>query len=202
MQIQYWFELFGTAVFAISGALSATEKFNSDWFGAIFIGFITALGGGSLRDVLLGSYPVAWIKDVNLIYVVFIAIILTRLFYSSIKKMKKLFFLFDTMGIALFTVVGTTKAMSLGVGAINAAMMGMFTAVFGGVIRDILINEIPTIFQKEIYATACLAGAALYLILNYFSVDVSLNQIISCGLIFVIRILAVKFDWHLPRFIK
>lgn len=202
MQIQYWFELFGTAVFAISGALSATEKFNSDWFGAIFIGFITAIGGGSLRDVLLGSYPVAWMRDVNLIYVIIGAIVVTRMFYSSIVRMKKMFFLFDTMGIALFTVVGTTKALSLGVGYINAAMMGMFTAVFGGVIRDMLINEIPVIFHKEIYATACLAGAALYLTLTYFGVDVGWNQIFSGGLIFLIRILAVKFDWHLPRFIK
>lgn len=202
MQVQYWFELFGTAFFAVSGALSATEKARADWFGATFIGYITAIGGGSLRDVLLGNYPIAWIKDVNMIYAVFIGIVMAKIFYSYFIKLKKTFFLFDTLGIALFTVVGTAKAISLGVGNINAAIMGMFTAVFGGVIRDILTNEIPVIFQKEIYATACFAGALLYLILYSYGINFDYNLAISGSVIILIRVLAVRYDWQLPQFKK
>lgn len=202
MQIQYWFELLGVTFFAISGALSATEKSTADWFGVTFIGFVTAIGGGSLRDVLLGSYPIVWIKDVNMVYAVFVGIIMARVFYSYLIKLRKTFFLFDTLGIALFTVVGTAKAISLGVGNINAAFMGMFTAVFGGVIRDILTNEVPIIFHKEIYATACFAGAMLYLLLHHFNVDFGINLFISGGLVVVIRLLAVRYNWNLPRFRK
>ncbi len=202
MQIQYWFELFGTAFFAISGALSATEKSNIDWFGVTFIGFVTALGGGSLRDVLLGSYPIVWIKDVNFVYAILVGVIIARFFYKPLIKLKKTFFLFDTLGIALFTVVGTSKAISLGVGNINAAAMGMFTAVFGGVIRDILTNEIPIIFRKEIYATACFTGALSFLALSNLDVNFNLNLAISGGLIVLIRILAVVYNWQLPRFIN
>jgi len=197
---QYWFELVGTAFFAISGTLTASEKTSVDWFGVTFIGFVTALGGGSLRDVLLGSYPIVWIKDENFVYVILVAIVVAKLFYKPFLRLRKTFFLFDTFGIALFTVVGTAKAISLGVGAINAAAMGMFTAVFGGVIRDILTNEIPIIFRKEIYATACFAGALIYAGLHNLGIDPVLNLFISGGLIVTIRILAVVFNWHLPKF--
>lgn len=202
MDIQYWFELLGVAFFAISGALSVSEKKEMDWFGAAFIGFVTALGGGSMRDVLLGSYPIAWIKDVNLVYVIFIALIIARVFSKPLLKLRKTFFLFDTLGIALFTVVGTSKALSLGVGNINAAAMGMFTAVFGGVIRDILTNEIPIIFRKEIYATACLAGAGVYVILHHLDLNHNLNLLIAGSIIILIRLFAVKRNWHLPKYLE
>ncbi len=202
MEIQYWFELSGTAFFAISGALSATGKSGSDWFGVTFIGFITAIGGGSLRDILLGSYPIVWIGDVNFVYAILAGIVIARLFYTHLLQWRKTFFLFDTLGIALFTVVGTAKAISLGVGNINAAIMGMFTAVMGGVIRDTLINETPVIFHKEIYATACFAGALLYLLLSHFNVQSGWNLALSGGLIVQIRILAVRYNWNLPQFKK
>jgi len=202
MQIQYWFELFGTAFFAISGALSATERAKIDWFGVTFIGFVTALGGGTLRDVILGSYPIVWIKDVNFVYVIFLAIIIASVFYKQLISLKRTFFLFDTIGIALFTVVGTAKAIDLGVGNVNAAIMGMFTAVFGGVIRDNLTNEIPIIFRKEIYATACFFGALCYVILHKMEVMPELNLAISGGIIILIRTLSVVYNWQLPKFQK
>lgn len=202
MEIQYWFELFGTAFFAISGALSATEKSGTDWFGSSFTGFITAIGGGSLRDVLLGSYPIVWIRDVNFVYAIFAGILVAKLFYGVLIRLRKTFFLFDTLGIALFTVVGTGKAVSLGVGNINGAIMGMFTAVLGGVIRDTLTNEIPVIFRREIYATACFAGALLYLLLDHLDVDFGWNLAISGGLIVALRVLAVSYNWNLPQFKK
>lgn len=202
MQIQYLFELLGTCFFAISGALVANKKSTQDWFGVTFIGFITAIGGGSLRDVLLGSFPIVWVKDVYFVYAILIGIILASVFYTTLHKLRKTLFLFDTLGIALFTIVGTEKAISLGAGPVTAAIMGMFSAVMGGVLRDMLTNEIPIIFHKEIYATACLAGAVLYLLLFYFHIDRNINFWVSGAVVVTIRILAVRYNLSLPKFRK
>jgi len=202
MKVQYLFEVLGTAFFAISGALAANRKSAPDWFGVTFIGFITAIGGGSLRDVLLGSYPIVWVKDVYFIYAILAGTILASVFYTTLHKLRKTLFLFDTLGIALFTIVGTEKAISLGAAPETAAIMGMFSAVMGGVLRDIFTQEIPIIFHKEIYATACLTGAALYLILNYFDIGRNVNFWLSGSLIVTIRILAVRYKLSLPKFRK
>lgn len=200
MSIQYIFELVGTGFFAISGALAANDKAKPDWFGVTFIAFITSIGGGSLRDVLLGSYPLVWIGNVNFLYAIFTGIIIASLFYKQLIGLRKTFFLFDTIGLAAFTILGTEKALSLGVHPVICAMMGMFTAVMGGVIRDMLTNEIPIIFQKEIYATASLAGSVIYLTLDSLGVDRIACFIISATCIISIRIVAVKYRLHLPRF--
>ncbi|MFV0305404.1 MAG: trimeric intracellular cation channel family protein [Moheibacter sp.] len=200
MQIQYLFEIIGTIVFAISGALAADENSGKDWFGITFIGFITAIGGGSLRDMLLGSYPLAWINDVNFIYAIVFGIILTKILYKPLEQYRRTLFLFDTMGIALFTILGTEKSLELGVHPVIAAIMGMFSAVMGGVIRDTLTNSTPVIFRKEVYATACLVGAIIFLILYGFDVNRTVNFLISGSLIIAIRILAVYFKWSIPKF--
>lgn len=200
MSIQYYFEIIGTIVFAISGALAAEEKAGKDWFGVTFVGFITAIGGGSLRDMLLGSYPLVWINDVNFIYAIIFGIVLMRIFYNPLQRHRRELSLFDTLGIALFTILGTEKALEFGVHPVIAAIMGMFTAVMGGVIRDTLINSTPVIFRKEIYATACLAGAVLFLILNYFDMHRTYSFIFSGALIITIRLLAVYYKWSVPKF--
>ncbi len=200
MQIQYILELTGTCFFAVSGALVANKKSEQDWFGVTFIGFITAIGGGSIRDILLGSYPLVWVDDVAFLYAIFFGILMTRLFYSFIQKRSKERFIFDTLGIAMFTILGTEKAMDLGVNPVIAAIMGMLSAVMGGVIRDVLTNEIPVLFRKEVYASACLAGATLYLVLDYFGVERNACYFFSILLISVIRYLAVKFNLTLPKF--
>ncbi len=201
MSIQYIFELVGTCFFAISGALAANDKAKPDWFGVTFIAFITSIGGGSLRDVLLGSYPLVWIGNVNFLYAIFTGIVIASLFYKQLIGLRKTFFLFDTIGIAAFTILGTEKALSLGVHPVICAMMGMFTAVMGGVLRDILTNEIPIIFQKEIYATACLAGAIIYLFLdNVLDLNRSVCFIASAIVIAFIRFIAVKYRLRLPQF--
>ncbi|MCW3085659.1 MAG: hypothetical protein JWP12_3025 [Bacteroidetes bacterium] len=202
MTIQYILEILGTGFFSISGALAANDKAKPDWFGASFIGFITSIGGGSLRDILLGSYPLVWIHDTNFMYAIFIGVILASVFFKILIRLRKTFFLFDTFGIAMFTIVGTEKALSLGVHPMIAAIMGMFSAVMGGVIRDVLTNEIPIIFKKEIYATACLAGAILYLVLNYIGCERNANFLLSALLIIVIRIIAVRRNLSLPKFTK
>jgi uncharacterized membrane protein YeiH len=198
MNIQYISELIGTFFFAISGVL-ATEDKDRNWFGVSFTGFVTAIGGGSLRDMLLGSYPLVWIGDVNFLYAIIAGLIIAFVLFSFLAKLKRTMLVFDTVGISLFTIVGVEKGLSLGVKPEIAAIMGMFTAVMGGVIRDTLANKKPIIFNKEIYATACLMGAVLYLILHSFEVPRNINLPISSTLIILIRILAVKFHLELPR---
>lgn len=200
MTIQYAFEIIGTIVFAISGASAADEKSASDWFGVTFVGFITAIGGGSLRDMLLGSYPLVWINDVNFIYAIVGGIVLMRILNRSIDKYRREIALFDTMGIALFTVLGTAKTLDLGFHPVIAAIMGMFSAVMGGVMRDTLTNSTPVIFRKEIYATACLAGAILFLNLHAFDVNRTFNFVISGLVIIAIRQLAIHYEWKIPKF--
>jgi uncharacterized membrane protein YeiH len=199
MSIQYLFELTGTWFFAISGVL-ATDAKDRNWFGASFTGFVTAIGGGSLRDMLLGSYPLVWVNDVNFLYAILFGVITALAFYKWVLKLRRTMLLFDMVGIGLFTIVGVEKSLSLGVKPEIAAIMGVFTAVMGGVIRDTLTNKTPIIFNKEVYATACLAGAILYLILDSFDVSRTINFAISSGLIIIIRILVIKFKIELPSF--
>lgn len=202
MHYQYYLELAGTAFFAISGALAAAKKASPDWFGVTFISFITATGGGSLRDILLGAYPLGWISDVNVILAVFAGILIASLFFRNLLKLPRLFFVFDSLGIAMFTTLGVEKALAYDVHPLVAAMLGMFSAVMGGVIRDVLSNEIPVIFRKEIYATACLAGAILYLVLNHFGMERRLCISAAALFIFGLRYFAVKYHWSLPQFNK
>lgn len=186
----------GTLVFAVSGVLAAVDK-NYDLFGAFALGFVTAVGGGTLRDVLIGSTPVGWMQNEMYIYIIALALPLCYFFRGPIGKMKKGFFLFDTIGIGLFTVLGLQKTLSVGLSPLIAVMMGVVSAVFGGVIRDVLSNQPPLIFQKEIYASACLAGAILYLVaVPFFGEGVA--TIISIVVVIVIRILAITRHWHLP----
>ena len=200
MQIQYLFELVGTMFFAVSGALLANESSKPDWFGVTFIGFVTAIGGGSLRDMLLGSYPLVWVSDVSFVYAIITGIVLSSIFYDQLVKLRRTLFLFDTFGIALFTILGAEKGMSYGLHPLVASIMGMFSAVMGGVIRDVLTNRIPVLFHKEIYATACLAGAFLYVILAYNGLERDINFIVSGLVIIIIRVLAVRYKLSLPRF--
>jgi uncharacterized membrane protein YeiH len=198
MDLQYPLELLGTFVFAISGALAVRDK-EHDVFGAGFTGFVTAIGGGTLRDLLLDSHPLVWIGDIHFLYAIFLGVLAAFIFPKILSRLRKTMFLFDTLGIAFFTVLGVEKSLSLGFRPEIAAIMGMFSAVMGGVIRDTLVNEIPILFRKEIYASACLAGAILYLILNYFGLQRDLNLLISISVIISIRLVAVRYKLSLPR---
>jgi len=198
MDLQYGLELVGTFVFAISGALAIREK-EHDLFGAGFTGFITAIGGGTLRDILLNSYPLVWVGNVQVLYAIFAGILMAFIFPNFLSRLRKTFFLFDTLGIGFFTVLGVEKALSIGVRPEIAAIMGMFSAVMGGVIRDTLTNEIPILFRKEIYASACLAGAVLYVILNYYGLERDYNLIISMSVVISIRLVSMRYHLSLPR---
>lgn len=197
MTTQYVLELIGTYFFAISGALAVADIEN-DLFGASFTGFITAIGGGTLRDLILDSQPLVWIADSFVMYAVFAGVLTAILFFKWVIRLKKTLFFFDTLGIALFTVLGTEKALSFGAPEEVAVIMGIFSAVMGGVIRDTLANVTPVLLRKEIYASACMFGAIMYLLLAKFDVPRDVNLIISAASIAVVRTLAVRYKLYLP----
>ncbi len=197
MEFLYPFDLFGTFFFAISGTLAAIKK-ELDAFGALMVGFITAIGGGSIRDVVLGRFPLVWIKDANYAIVILLAFVVSLIFRKQLQKLRKTFFLFDTLGIALFTIMGLQKALSLEAPLIVAVFLGMTSAVMGGVIRDVVCNDIPLIFRSELYATSCLVGALVYITLEQFESFHLTNAIIGFVFIIATRLLAIKFQWRLP----
>lgn len=199
MQLPYFIDLLGTLVFAVSGALAASDKnMYRDVFGVTFTGFVTAVGGGTLRDMILGIRP-TWVVDGNYLIAISIGVLFAIFFKYYILKYRRTFFLFDTLGIALYTIVGVQKSLEFGVSPLAAIIMGMFSAVMGGVIRDTLINEIPLIFRKEIYATACLSGAAVFVVLKLLKTDDNMNSFISVIVIILIRTLSVKYRLTLPK---
>ena len=198
MNVLFVIDVLGTFAFAISGALVALEK-KFDMFGVLIIAFVTAVGGGMLRDILIDAHPINWIGNLNYVYIIFSAVVFTFLFKSKIAHLSKTMFLFDTIGISVFTLLGLKKGLAFNLHPIIALIMGMISAVFGGVLRDVLTNNIPLIFEKEIYASACLAGGIIYLILSYLNVEENVNFVISASVIVAIRVVVVKFKLELPK---
>lgn len=198
--IQTTFELLGTALFAVSGALRATDKARPDWLGVTFVGFVTAIGGGSLRDLLLGHYPLGWVRDPNYLYAIFTGIVVARVGYGKLVLFRRERLTIEALGLGMFSVLGAEKALLFGAPPLVAALMGMFTAVMGGVIRDTLTNREPIIFSKEIYATACILGAGLFVLLEHIGVPREVNLCLGGLVTFAIRIAALKFKWSLPEF--
>ncbi|QZE15428.1 trimeric intracellular cation channel family protein [Halosquirtibacter laminarini] len=198
MDLVYTLDLIGTVAFAISGTLSAMEK-RFDLFGALFIAAVTAVGGGTVRDCLIGSTPVTWMKTPYYLLAIFIGFLLTILFKRRVLRLKKTLFLFDTIGIAIFTVIGVGKGLEYGLPSYSAIMMGVSTAVVGGVLRDVFCNDIPLIFHREIYATACITGGIFYTLLHYLNYNENVIIPITSLVIVIIRLLSVRFNWSLPK---
>lgn len=197
----YWIDLLGTGVFAVSGALSAlSKKMYHDLFGIFFVGFLTAVGGGTLRDIIMGAYPIAWIRDPNYLLTIIgsvcIALAGRRWWFG---KLRRPLLVFDTIGIGLYTILGMQKALSFAVNDWAAMLLGVMSAIFGGVIRDTLVNELPLIFDRQVYATACLAGALLFWIGRSAGIDPSVNFWLASSTITVIRLVAIRYGWALPR---
>jgi uncharacterized membrane protein YeiH len=199
MSVFNFLDLLGTASFAISGALFAINK-RMDSFGVLIIAFVTAVGGGTLRDVLINTDRITWMTDLNYVYTIMVAVIFAILFRKKIGYLSKSMFLFDTIGLGIFTIIGTEIGLQHDYHPIISVSLGMITATFGGVIRDTLSNEIPLIFHKEIYATACILGSVTYLILKDFGVDQNLTHILTTLMVIAVRLVAVKFKLQLPTF--
>ncbi|HCO67895.1 MAG TPA: trimeric intracellular cation channel family protein [Dysgonomonas sp.] len=189
-------EFLGTFAFAISGIrLASAKKF--DWFGALVVGFVTATGGGTLRDLLLGETPF-WMLSGVYFWCTVLSLFFVIGFRKHLVKLNNTFFWFDSIGLGLFVVVGVEKTMALGFDPWVIIMMGTITGVVGGIIRDILINEIPLIFTGELYAVACIIGASVFCIMDHLGVNLTVIQITTAVLIFIIRVVATKFKIKLP----
>ena len=190
-------EYIGTFAFAISGIrLAANKEF--DLFGAYVVGFVTAIGGGTIRDLLLGFTPF-WMLQSSYLLCSAVALVFVIIFRNYLTKFNNAFFIFDTIGLALFTVVGIEKTLSLEFPFWVAIIMGTITGAAGGIMRDILINEIPLIFRKEIYALACIVGGLCYYTCIHVGVNPHITPIISAVGVAITRIIAVKFCIGLPR---
>ncbi|WP_178984849.1 trimeric intracellular cation channel family protein [Winogradskyella helgolandensis] len=190
-------DILGTIAFAISGALVAMNK-RMDPFGVLIIAFVTAVGGGTLRDVMIGIEPVSWMKNMTFVYVIMSSAAFAVVFRKRINYLRKSLFLFDTIGIALYTVVGIETGLIAGLHPLVCISLGTMTACFGGVLRDILCNEIPVIFRKEIYATACILGGLTYFLLLQFFEDRHILFVIVGVVVITIRLVAVRYKISLP----
>ena len=194
-------DLLGTVAFAISGVLVAMDK-RLDLFGVFIIAFVTAVGGGTLRDLLIGNTPVAWMLESTYIITIIGTVILAIIFREKIRYLRKSLFLFDTLGIGLYTMVGIEKGLNADLLPIMCIILGTITASFGGVIRDILCNEIPVIFRKEVYATACVVGGLSYFLLRKLPLSDEYVYLASILIVIGIRLVAVKFKIALPSIYK
>jgi uncharacterized membrane protein YeiH len=199
MTVFFVLDILGTIAFAISGALVAMNK-RMDPFGVFIIAFVTAVGGGTLRDVLIGKQPVIWMNDITYIFLIGSAVIVTIIFRKKLKYLHKSLFLFDTIGLGIFTITGTEIGINANFHPIISIALGTMTACFGGVIRDILCNDVPILFRKEIYATACIFGSIAFIILYNFNIDLNIVYVLTSLIVIVIRLVAVKYHLSFPTF--
>jgi len=190
-------DILGTIAFAISGALAAIRK-RMDLFGVLIIAFVTAIGGGTIRDLLIGDTPVTWIRSLTATYAIFFSAVFTIVFRNKLDVIKTSLFLFDTIGIGLFTIVGIEKGLMFDLHPIICIALGTISACFGGVIRDTFCNEIPVIFRKEIYATACISGGLIFFLLRETSLQQDFIYLLTAATIICIRLLAVIKSWSFP----
>lgn len=192
-------EVLGTISFAMSGSFAAMQK-RFDPFGVLIIAFVTSVGGGTVRDLLL-DVPVFWMHDLLAVSLIFFTAIFTMIFKLIERKFQVTLFIFDSLGLGLFTIIGVQKGLNADLHPVIGVVLGTITGCFGGIIRDILLNRIPLIFRKEIYATAAIAGGIVYILLRNFSgLSEEINQILTILLIVSIRTLAVKYHWQMPKF--
>ena len=186
----------GTFAFAISGIRLASAK-QFDWFGAYVIGLVTAVGGGTLRDLLLNATPF-WMEQASYLTVSGLALLFVIIFKKFVIRLNNTFFIFDAIGLGLFAVVGIVKTLEFGFPMWVAIVMGTITGSFGGMLRDTLINEVPLIFRKDIYALACVFGGFIYYLCTLTDLSSSIIQFITAVSVFLIRVIAVKYHISVP----
>lgn len=189
-------DLTGTFVFAISGIRLASGK-QIDWFGAYIIGLVTAIGGGTARDLLLGVTPF-WMLNGTYFLTTGVALLATLLLKDKIFRWRNTLFLFDAIGLGLFTIVGISKSLDAGLPFWICIVMGTITGSVGGVIRDVLLNEVPLLLRKDIYALACVAGGMVYFACLYLGLSTSATELIAAAVIIAVRAVALRFHIHLP----
>ena len=197
-QIIYALDLLGTVAFAASGALAGVRR-GMDLFGVAVLGMVTATGGGVMRDLLLNDTPPFCFKNELYLYLALAASVVVFLTPRRFERMNSAMLLLDALGLGTFLVIGTSKALSFHLGFMGAVIMGVMTATCGGLVRDMLSNQIPLILQREIYASACVVGGALFYFLHQAQVATSVNLTVSASLVIAIRCAAIVKGWQLPR---
>ena len=198
MNIIYILDLIGTAAFAASGAWVGVRK-QMDLFGVLVLGAVTAVGGGTLRDLLLGDIPPFSLKDETYIYIAIVVSLIVFANRVKFKTFEKPLLYFDAIGLGTFVVIGTTKALDFQLGLLGAVLMGVMTGTAGGVIRDLFANQVPLIFRREIYASACVAGSILLVALEAVGTGRPAAALLAAGTVITVRLLAIHYDWALPK---
>ncbi len=189
-------DLLGTFAFAISGIKMASGK-QIDWLGAYIIGLVTAIGGGTARDLLLDVIPF-WMLDSKYFLTTGVALLATLLFKEKLFKWGNTLFLFDAIGLGLFTIVGISKSLEAHLPFWVCIVMGTITGSVGGVVRDVLLNEVPLLLRKDIYALACIAGGVVYFACIYINLSTNLTELVAALVVILVRLVALKYHIHLP----
>lgn len=193
-----FFDIIGTIACAVAGTIKAKNN-SGDVLGAIFIAVVASVGGGTVRDLLLGNHPIFWMVQPDYLIVIIITSLVVQIFFHYIQKLDKPLVFFDALGAATFTIIGIEKALAMDFTPMVAMLMGITTATVGGILRDIICNEIPLLFRREIYISACLVGALVYFALLYLGLFQAVRQLVVIGIIFTVRMLAVYQNWQLPN---
>lgn len=198
MNLLYALDLIGTAAFAASGAYAGIRR-HMDLLGVLVMGCVTATGGGTLRDMLLGDLPPFCLKDENYLYLSLIVGLLIFFGHRALRFLKFPLLYFDAIGLGTFVVIGTSKALDAQMGILTAVLMGTMTATAGGVLRDVLSNQVPLILRREIYATCCLVGGLMMAILARLQTPEPITWLLAASTVIGVRLMAIRFDWELPR---
>lgn len=198
MTLLYFLDLLGTAAFAASGAWAGVRR-DMDVFGVLLLGMVTATGGGTLRDLLIGDTPPFIFHNETYLYLSLVVSLVVFLFHGKMAFIAQPLLYFDAIGLGTFVVIGTNKALAFNLGFLGVVMMGVITATAGGMVRDILSNEVPLVLRNEVYASACLAGGALFYLLHHTPLAEDLALLITALTVIVIRLLAIRYNWSLPH---
>ncbi|EEG77829.1 trimeric intracellular cation channel family protein [Dethiobacter alkaliphilus] len=198
MGLLFFLDMAGTFFFAVSGAMVGVKK-NMDLFGIIVLGTVTAIGGGTLREVLIGQFPPFVFRQDVYFYVAIIGSLFTYLFVEYLLRIKSIVLLADAVGLGTFVTIGVTRALSVDITATSAVILGTITAVAGGMIRDVLAGEIPFVLTRDFYAVSCILGGITYLALNSLQAPQNATMAVTTLLVIVLRVLAIRFGWKLPR---
>lgn len=198
MSLLYALDLVGTAAFAASGAWAGIRR-QMDLFGVLVLGVVTAIGGGTLRDLLLGDHPTFGLRDETYLYLSIAVALIIFFWHRKLTFLHHPLLYFDAVGLGTFVVIGTSKAMAFNLGFLGSVLMGVMTATAGGVVRDVLSNQVPLILQKEVYASACLAGGLLLVLWSHTPLPQPLGALLAALVVTGLRLLAIHYNWALPK---
>ncbi|BAI79967.1 conserved hypothetical protein [Deferribacter desulfuricans SSM1] len=194
----YLFDLVGTAAFAASGAVAGVRK-KMDLYGITFLGVVTAVGGGTLRDIVVGRIPPFIFRDYNYLIISILISLMTFYFHRLIERRFKFLLIMDALGLGIFTVIGTSIGMEYNIGMIGSVFLGVMTGTFGGMIRDVLQQEVPLVLQREIYASACIVGGFFYILAHKMGLSETFSVTLAVIVVFSIRLISIFKNWNLPK---